>query len=129
MQQSLIEENPLLNEGNTEVKLVAINNLLPLESCTPGARRRPGVCHPHQHSDITLLDFKSVVALDFGQDQDAIQDAFTDAVIATYTIENVAKTLQTPELEEKYGEFEVIGAETDGTRSTLVSVTRFLSHS
>ena len=129
MQQSLMEENPLLNEGNAEVNLVAINNLLPLESCTPGAHRGPGAGRPHQHLDITLLEFESVVTLGFGQDRDAIKDAFTNAVIATYAIENVAKTLQTPELEEKYGEFEVIGTETDGTRSTLVSAARCLNRS
>merc|ERR1712085_157988 len=70
---------------------------------------------------VTLLTFESVVTLGFDEDQNAIQDAFTNAVTATYTVENVAETLQTPELEEKYGEFKVIG--TDTIQSTLSPTT------
>ena len=91
-----------------------------LEFCTPGTRRL-------QEVGVTLLDFESEVTLGFDQDQDAIQDAFTNAVTNTYTVENVAETLQTPELEEKYGEFEVIKTETGGTISTLVSVAHGLN--
>merc|ERR1711865_582066 len=91
---------------------IIVNGVDVFDECQDDARRL-------QEVTITTLVFESTVTLGFDSDQEAVEDAFTNAVVTTFTLENVAEALQTPELEEKYGEFQVIGTETDGDLDTL----------
>merc|ERR1711906_68881 len=67
----------------------------------------------------TFLEFVTVATLEFSQDPGVIQEALANAVTVTLTVETVIEILNTPDMTEKYGEFEVIGTDTDGTISTL----------
>jgi len=113
---TLVSNTILLTVFNTVLRLIHIfvNGVDIYERCQEDAPVRR-----LQEATITTLVFESTVTLGFDSDQDAVQDAFTNAVVTTFTLENVAETLQTPELEEKYGEFQVIGTETDGDLDTL----------
>lgn len=71
-----------------------------------------------QVAGTSTLEFVTVATLEFSQDPGIIEAAFTNAVTETLTVETMADIFQTPELTEKYGQFEVIGTETGGTVST-----------
>jgi len=105
MQGALTGSDPSL-EGDVEVDLAQING-------NPIRARRP------RAMQTTVLTFLSTLTRGFDSDFEAIQDEFTKTVQSAFTIENVANALQTPELTNKYGDFIVTEAETDGSIETL----------
>ena len=113
MQATLEASNPSL-EGNLEVNMTLING----EDLEAGCTRRPKMVQ------MTMLTFVSTLARDFDSDFDTIQDEFTRMVQDAFSVENVAKAFQTQELEEKYGQFTVVGTQTEGVVQTLVSIAR-----
>ena len=118
LKEKMIADIPEMNAGNTIVTLEQMDGQPWQENCeqrrTPNRRRL-------QAASTTFLEFVTVATLEFSQDPGVIQEALANAVTVTLTVETVIEILNTPDMTEKYGEFEVIGTDTDGTISTLVS--------